>query len=67
MRVEPGRTQADRSGVDRRVIWLFVAFGMTVGGFLPEVWGGSALGFASLVFATLGGVAALWLGVKLTD
>ena len=51
--------------MDKRVIWLFVGVGMTVGGFLPEVWGGSALGFASLVFATLGGVAALWLGVKL--
>jgi hypothetical protein len=52
--------------MERRVIWLFVGFGTIVGGFLPEVWGGSALGFASLVFGTLGGVAGLWLGLKLT-
>lgn len=52
--------------MERRVIWLFVGFGMTVGGLLPEVWGGSALGFASLVFGTMGGVAGLWLGLKLT-
>ncbi|HEX4324499.1 MAG TPA: hypothetical protein VHZ77_07690 [Gaiellaceae bacterium] len=52
--------------MDKRVIWLFVGVGMTVGGLLPAVWGGSALGFASLVFGTLGGVAALWLGLKLT-
>lgn len=53
--------------MDRRVIWLFVGVGMTVGGLLPEVLGGSALGFASLVFGTLGGVAALWLGLKVVD
>lgn len=52
--------------MDRRVIWLFVGAGMTVGGFLPAVWGGSVLGFVSLAFGTLGGIAALWLGLKLT-
>jgi hypothetical protein len=48
------------------VIWIFVGVGMTVGGLLPEAWGGSALGFASLVFGSLGGVAGLWLALKLT-
>ena len=38
---------------------------MTVGGLLPEVWGGSALGLASLVLASLCGIGALWLAVKL--
>lgn len=52
--------------MDRRVVWLFVGFGMVVGGFLPVLWGGSSLGLASLVFGTLGGVAGLWLGAKLT-
>ncbi|HEY5693316.1 MAG TPA: hypothetical protein VIR14_02315 [Gaiellaceae bacterium] len=51
--------------MDRRVIWIFVGVGMTVGGLLPEVWGGSALGLASLALGTLGGVAGLWLAVKL--
>lgn len=55
----------DRRFVDRRVVWIFVGVGMTVGGLLPEVWGGSALGFASLVLGSLGGVAGLWLAVKL--
>ena len=52
--------------MDRRVLWLFVAVGMTVGGLLPEVWGGSALGVASLALGTLGGVAGLWAAAKLT-
>ena len=51
--------------MDRRVVWLFVGVGMVVGGFVPVVWGGSALGLASLVFGSLGGVAGLWLATKL--
>lgn len=56
----------DRRFMDRRVVWIFVGAGMTLGGLLPELWGGSALGLASLAFATLGGVAGLWLAAKLT-
>jgi hypothetical protein len=66
VRVQPRIRPADNRVMENRVVWIFVGVGMTVGGFLPEVWGGSALGFASLVFGTLGGVAGLWLGLKLT-
>jgi hypothetical protein len=55
----------DRGLVDRRVVWIFVGVGMTLGGLLPEVWGGGALGVASLALASLGGVAGLWLAVRL--
>ncbi len=58
--------RADSASMERRVVWLFVGFGMAVGGFVPLMWGASALGFASLVFGTLGGVAGLWAGLKLT-
>ncbi|HEY7422309.1 MAG TPA: hypothetical protein VH541_09875 [Gaiellaceae bacterium] len=51
--------------MDRRVVWIFVGVGMTVGGFVPVIWGGSALGLASLVFGSLGGLAGLWLAAKL--
>jgi hypothetical protein len=51
--------------VDRRVVWIFVGVGMTVGGFVPVIWGGSALGLGSLVFGSLGGLAGLWLATKL--
>jgi hypothetical protein len=51
--------------MERRIVWIFVAVGMTVGGLLPEVWGGSAFGVASLAFGSLGGVAGLWLALRL--
>ena len=53
--------------MERRVIWIFVGVGSTVGGLLPEAWGGSAFGLASLAFGTLGGVAGLWLAHRLTS
>jgi hypothetical protein len=52
--------------MERSMVWLFVGVGMIVGGFVPVLWGGSALGLASLVFGSLGGVAGLWLATKLT-
>ena len=52
--------------MDRRIVWLFVAVGSTVGGLLPEVWGASAFGVASLAFATLGGIAGIWAALRLT-
>lgn len=51
--------------MDRRVVWLFVAVGSTVGGLLPEAWGASAFGLSSLVFGTLGGVAGVWIASRL--
>ena len=52
--------------MDRRVMWLFVAVGSTIGGLVPEAWGAGALGLGSLVFACLGGVAGIWVALRLT-
>ena len=52
--------------MDRRIVWLFVIVGSTIGGLAPEAWGGSAFGVASLVLGCLGGVAGVWLAVRLT-
>jgi hypothetical protein len=54
------------SCVDRRVVWIFVAVGSTIGGLVPEAWGGSAFGLASLFLGCLGGVAGLWFAARLT-
>ena len=52
--------------MDKRIVWIFVGVGMTVGGLVPAVWGGSAFGLGSLVLGTLGGVVGLWCAAKLT-
>lgn len=51
--------------MDRRVIWLCVLVGSTVGGVVPEAWGGSAFGMASIVLGVVGGITGIWLGARL--
>ena len=42
--------------------------GMTIGGFIPSLWGDSGLfSLASLVFSTAGGLAGVWAGARLAD
>lgn len=50
----------------RSVTGLCVGFGTVVGGFVPALWGGSGLSFASVLTGALGGVAGLWLGTRLS-
>ena len=52
--------------MDRRVVWLFVVVGSTLGGLAPEAWGGSAFGLASLALGSLGGMAGVWAAFRLT-
>jgi hypothetical protein len=66
VRLEAARPAADEKAVDRRVMWIFVLVGSTIGGLAPMVWGGSTLGLASLALACLGGIAGVWCAVKLT-
>jgi hypothetical protein len=49
----------------RSVKGLCVTSGTFIGGFAPALWGGSQLGVLSLLTAALGGVAGLWLGLRL--
>jgi hypothetical protein len=50
--------------MDRRVVWLFVVIGSTLGGLAPEAWGASAFGLPSLAFCCLGGLAGIWLAFR---
>jgi hypothetical protein len=49
----------------RSITGLCVTFGTIAGGYLPVLWGGSDFSLTSLVTAALGGVAGLWLALRL--
>jgi hypothetical protein len=53
--------------VGRSVIGLCAVVGLTVGGYIPVLWGASAFGLTSLLFGALGGIAGVWLGARLSD
>jgi hypothetical protein len=53
--------------MDKRVIWLCVFAGSTLGGLIPAAWGDSAFGGMSLLLGVLGAFAGLWVGVRLAS
>jgi hypothetical protein len=54
-------------GGGRGVIGICVTVGLLAGGYVPVLWGASDFSLWSILFSALGGIAGLWLGVKLTD
>jgi len=51
----------------KSVIGLCAGFGTIVGGYLPELWGASGFGLSSLLFSVVGGVAGIWLALRIVD
>ena len=51
----------------RSAIGLCALIGLTIGGFVPELWGASSFSLSSLLFSALGGVAGVWFGARLAD
>ena len=52
--------------MDRKLIWLGAIVGSTAGGFLPMLWHASAVSLASMGLSTVGGVAGIWFGYRLS-
>jgi hypothetical protein len=51
----------------RSVIGLCATFGTFAGGYVPTLWGGSDFSLTGLFFAAAGGLAGVWLGVRLSS
>ena len=51
----------------RSVIGACALFGLIVGGYIPVLWGASSFSLTSIAFSVLGGIAGVWLGVRLSD
>ena len=45
---------------------IAVLVGSTLGGFVPDLWGGSAFSVSGVMFSLLGGIAGIWAGVKVS-
>jgi hypothetical protein len=50
----------------RSTIGLCAVFGTFAGGYVPSLWGGSGFSLSSVLFAVGGGIAGVWLGVRLS-
>ncbi len=53
--------------MDKRLVGLGAVIGSTIGGYAPTWFGVSPFSFTSLLGAFVGGVAGIWLMVKLSE
>ena len=51
----------------RSVIGMCALVGLTVGGYVPVLWGASSFSLTSLLFGAAGGFAGVWFGARLSD
>jgi predicted MFS family arabinose efflux permease len=49
----------------RAFIWLAIFIGSTIGGAVPELWGGEMLSYTSLLLSGIGGLIGLWIVIKM--
>jgi predicted MFS family arabinose efflux permease len=50
----------------QRNIWLGILIGSTIGGLIPELWGGDAISYSALLLSGAGAFAGLWVGYKIS-
>lgn len=53
--------------MNKGVIMLMAGFGGSVGGYIPVLLGASGFSGWSILGGLLGGIAGIWLGVKISE
>jgi len=48
----------------KRIIWLGMLVGSTIGGFIPMLWGAGAFSFSSIFLGAAGGIAGIYIAFK---
>jgi hypothetical protein len=51
--------------MDRRVLWICILVGSTIGGLLPSLAGQGAFSLASMLGSAAGGIAGVWAASRL--
>jgi hypothetical protein len=50
----------------KRLMWLFVFIGGTIGSYIPVLWGDNAFSFASILCGGIGSIIGIYVAFKLT-
>jgi len=48
----------------KKLVWIGMFVGSTIGNMLPLVWGGDALSVSGFLLSLLGGIAGIWVGYR---
>jgi hypothetical protein len=49
------------------MIWIGMAVGSTLGGFVPLLWGSPAFSFGAILWSGIGAIAGIYAGFKLSN
>ena len=49
----------------RSSVWIAIFVGSTIGGMMPELWGGDMLSYSGVMLSGLGAFAGLWVAYRL--
>ena len=63
--MEEARPRSDPRTMNRKVLWMCMAVGSTVGGYLPTFFGQGSFSLASIVGSGLGGVAGVFAAARI--
>jgi predicted MFS family arabinose efflux permease len=47
-------------------IWIGVFVGSTIGGMIPELWGGDMISYSGVLLSGVGAFVGLWLGSRVS-
>lgn len=50
-----------------KLVWLGLAVGSTIGGFIPSIWNAGIFSMSGVFTTAIGGIAGIWLGWKLGE
>jgi hypothetical protein len=50
----------------RKLIWLLMFVGGTVGGYIPMLWGAGVFSFSSIILSAIGGIMGIYIGFKIS-
>ncbi len=48
--------------MNRKLIFLFLFMGSTIGGYVPLLWGDGLLSMSSVILSGVGGLAGIYVG-----
>ena len=50
----------------KSIIFILMTVGSIVGGFIPALWGSGSFSISSLFFGSLGAIAGIYVGYRMT-
>jgi hypothetical protein len=50
--------------MQKKLVWIGLFVGSTIGNMLPLLWGGDAISLSGVLLSLVGGIAGIWIGYR---